>query len=127
MAERDSEPDISGTEAETSFAGKTEKLKFQLGRESGKEKIVSHLMGSIAEKERTLECPVCLEVVEEAPIYRCQQEHLVCSTCRLQISKCPECREDYEGEPVRHRFAEMMAQDLLRLREQLTAQLNSDQ
>ena len=123
MAERDSEPDISGTEAKTSFAGKTEKLKLQHGRESGKEQIVNHLIRCIDEKKKTLECPVCLEVVEEAPIYRCQQEHLVCSTCRLQIRKCPECRVNYEGEPVRHRFAEMMAQDLLRLREQLAAEL----
>ena len=69
---------------------------------------------------------MCLEVVEEAPIYRCQQEHLVCSTCRPQIRECPECREDYEGEPVRHRFAEKMAQELHRLREQLAAELNSD-
>ena len=107
----------------TLFAGKTEKLKLQVDGESGKEKIVSHLMESIDEKKKTLECPVCLEVVEEAPIYRCEQEHLVCSSCRLQIRKCPECRVDYEGEPVRHRFAEMMAQDLLRLREQLAAEL----
>ena len=107
----------------TLFAGKTEKLKLQVDGESGKEKIVSHLMESIDEKKKTLECPVCLEVVEEAPIYRCEQEHLVCSSCRLQIRKCPECRVNYEGEPVRHRFAEMMAQDLLRLREQLAAEL----
>ena len=107
----------------TLFAGKTEKLKLQHGRESGKEQIVSHLIRCIDEKKKTLECPVCLEVVEEAPIYRCEQEHLVCSSCRLQIRKCPECRVNYEGEPVRHRFAEMMAQDLLRLREQLAAEL----
>ena len=81
---------------------KTEKL--QLGAESNKEGFVSHLRRSIEEKERTLECPVCLETVTEPPIYRCQQEHLICSTCRAKIKECPECRETYSAEPVRHRY-----------------------
>ena len=86
------------------------------------------LIRSIEEKEKTLECPVCLEVVEEPPIYRCQQEHLVCSSCRTKIVECPECRERYSGDPVRHRFAEKMALELHRLRDQLAAELiNSDE
>ena len=108
------------------MAAKTEMLKLQLGTESSKEKIVNFLIKSIEEKEETLECPVCLEVVKEGPIYRCQQEHLVCSSCRAKTRQCPECRERYSGDPVRHRFAEKMAQELLRLREQLAAELNSD-
>merc|ERR1712038_1551595 len=99
-----------------SLAKKNNEHKLQLGTECRSESIVSYLIRSIEEKEKTLECPVCLEVVEEPPMYRCQQEHLICSSCRAKIGECPECRERYSGDPVRHRFAEKMALELHRLK-----------
>ena len=40
---------------------------------------IDFLIKAIKEKEEWLMCPVCLEVVE-APIYMCQQMHLICAT-----------------------------------------------
>ena len=48
----------------------------------------------ISAKEVELECPVCLETAS-SPIYMCQEQHLVSSSCRPKISTCPECREPY--------------------------------
>jgi len=70
----------------------------------------------IYEKERELECPVCLEVAE-APILMCSEQHLICSGCRLKMKTCPECRTPYTGTSRRHRYAEKTAEQLSRLRE----------
>merc|ERR1712179_309885 len=69
----------------------------------------------ISEKERELECPVCLEVAC-SPIFMCSEQHLICSTCRPKLSKCPECRVVYTGKNRRHRYAEKTAEELVRLR-----------
>ena len=37
----------------------------------------------IKELEEELECPVCLEVAKMAPIYKCQEDHLVCRSQTL--------------------------------------------
>ena len=37
----------------------------------------------IKELEEELECPVCLEVAKIAPIYKCQEDHLVCRSQTL--------------------------------------------
>merc|ERR1712179_216669 len=58
----------------------------------------------IAQKSRELECPVCLTMCQP-PILRCPLFHLVCKECRPKLSRCGECRQQYEGED-RHRFAE---------------------
>ena len=42
-------------------------------------KLITFLVKSIEEKEAALECPVCLETAK-APIFMCQQQHLVCHT-----------------------------------------------
>merc|ERR1719233_2276762 len=69
----------------------------------------------IIEKEKELECPVCLEVAC-SPIFMCSEQHLICSTCRPKLSNCPECRVVYTGKNRRHRYAEKTAEELERLR-----------
>ena len=49
----------------------------------------------IKELEEELECPVCLEVARMAPIYKCQEDHLVCRSQTLSshvetLFSCPE-------------------------------------
>ena len=70
---------------------------------------------SIKEKEEALTCPVCFEI-SSAPIFMCQQMHLICSECRPKLRTCPECRERYR-EWKRHRYAEMMAEELKKLKD----------
>jgi len=49
--------------------------------------------------KRALECPVCLEIIMDPPIYICDnpQAHSVCSTCYLSLQQegkaCPLCRK----------------------------------
>ena len=71
----------------------------------------------IADKEKDLECPVCLEVAS-APIFMCSEQHLICTNCRPKVKECPECRLQYEGKPKKHRYAEKMAEELAGLRKQ---------
>ena len=42
------------------------------------------------------------------------------SSCRPKVKKCPECREVYRGAPRRHRYAEKMAEELIKLRVELS-------
>merc|ERR1712130_1069730 len=65
----------------------------------------------IEAKESDLECPVCLEV-SSAPIFSCDEQHIICSDCRPKVSICPECREPYPEKPRRHRYAEKAAKEL---------------
>ena len=94
-----------------------------------KKEKVNYLIKSITEKEATLneleaelECVVCLET-GSSPLYCCQEQHLVCSTCRpgvLGTGKCPSCRARYPGgDLLRHRFAERTAERLGDLRQEL--------
>jgi len=71
----------------------------------------------IIEKERDLECPVCLEIAA-CPIYMCSESHLICRNCRPKVKKCPECRVKYGVKPKIHRYAEKTAEELDRLRNQ---------
>ena len=93
------------------------------GREEtkAKEKLFNFLSNSIVEKEKGLECPVCL-FAATIPIYMCQESHLICSTCRPKVTRCPECRVELrdEGQPRRHRYAEMMVEDLDKLRNEMS-------
>ena len=90
---------------------------------------VKYLVDSITDKEATLkeleeelECVVCLET-GSSPLYCCQEQHLVCSTCRPGVrrtGKCPSCRAPYPGGDLfRHRFAERTAERLGALRQDL--------
>ena len=60
------------------------------------------LSKAIKEKEADLKCPVCLETAE-APIFTCQEMHLICANCRPKLKECPECRTPYQAQPRRHR------------------------
>jgi len=43
-----------------------------------------------------LECPVCLEIIKDPPVYLCEKGHALCLTCReplkAQDKPCPVCR-----------------------------------
>ena len=63
--------------------------------------------------EKELECPICLEVASQAPIFKCEEDHLICSKCRVKVRCCPQCREEYpEGPHKRYRGAERQAERL---------------
>ena len=72
--------------------------------------------------KQELECPVCF-VVATNPIFKCEDDHLICSICRPKMTQCPQCRANYQGGPKRFRGAERMADklaDLYRERENVT-------
>jgi len=78
--------------------------------------LIDFIDHQIDEKEKELECPVCLEVAE-APILMCADQHLICSNCKPGVKNCPECRVFYDGNIRRHRYAEKAAEQLVRLKE----------
>jgi len=79
------------------------------------QQLLEFIKDQISEKEKELECPVCLDVAR-APIFMCREQHLICSTCSTRVRECPECRVSYKGQPSRHRYAEKIAEELQRLR-----------
>ena len=79
---------------------------------------IKFMVKSIKEKEEALTCPVCLETAY-APIFMCQQMHLICSSCRPWLSVCPECRQKYKGHQ-RHRYAEQDVEELIKLKKELS-------
>ena len=72
---------------------------------------LDYISKKIEAKEKDLECPVCFEVAS-TPIFKCMEDHLICSVCRPKVSECPECRVRYRGEPRRHRYAEKSSEEL---------------
>ena len=84
-----------------------------------KENYVNFLLNSMEEKQSELKCPVCLETAG-GEIFSCVEQHLVCSQCRPRVVECPQCRQPYPPTPIRHRYAEKMAGELERLREELS-------
>lgn len=70
----------------------------------------------IKDVENELECPVCFEIASQAPIFRCEEDHLICSNCREKMVCCPVCRVEYPGgAPKRLRGAERQAERLASL------------
>jgi len=51
-------------------------------------------------EDRAMECPVCLDVPEESPVYKCRNGHILCSRCLSDIlktiSKCPICFDVFD-------------------------------
>jgi hypothetical protein len=43
---------------------------------------------------KELECPVCLEYMS-SPIKMCRNGHNICNSCRLRVSTCPTCKEQF--------------------------------
>ena len=82
------------------------------------QKLIDFIAKSIEKKEAELECPVCFEIAE-APIFMCQQQHLICASCHPRVTTCPECREPYQQPPRRHRYAERDAEELKKMKDDL--------
>ena len=79
------------------------------------EEFLKFIDKQINEKEKELECPVCLDIAC-SPIFMCSEQHLICSTCRPKLSNCPECRVVYTGKNRKHRYAEKTAEELIKLK-----------
>ena len=92
--------------------------KLELGPAIANSNLIIFLTKSIEEKEAALACPVCLETAA-APIFMCQQQHLICSSCQPRVTSCPECREAYQVPPRRHIYAEKDAEELRNMQEEL--------
>ena len=41
-----------------------------------------------------LECPVCMEPIQSAPIHQCTNGHVLCKDCIAKLESCPICRND---------------------------------
>ena len=39
-----------------------------------------------------LECPICLEIPNEIPIYQCNKGHIHCKNCHPKLKSCVICR-----------------------------------
>ena len=60
--------------------------------------------GLLQELEGFLECIVCYHAPDAAPIYQCDNGHLLCDDCNVKLSICPCCRGTLSN--VRNRLAE---------------------
>ena len=75
------------------------------------DRIVKHNVIPVEDLKRYFECPVCLCVPRNPPIYQCDkvtpnillstlsltlvpppQGHMICSSCRPKVLTCPQCR-----------------------------------
>ena len=39
-----------------------------------------------------LECVVCLDVPQDAPVYQCDHGHILCNSCHEKLTECPVCK-----------------------------------
>ena len=76
--------------------------------------LLEYLDSQIDEKERELECPVCL-LEAEPLIFTCPEQHLICSNCRPKVKACPLCKLKYD-KSRRHRYAEKTSEELAGIR-----------
>lgn len=76
--------------------------------------LLEHLNDQIKWMKKKLECPVCFKVAA-APLFCCPRQHLICSECRPQVSKCPLCRNP--AEPIRFWLMEEIAEELEKVRQ----------
>ena len=87
---------------------------------SSNSSFLTFLDDTIREKEKELECPVCLEEAG-APVYKCPNDHLLCQNCVHKLKDCPKCRRKLPKTPLKHRYAENIVDELQRLRERRNA------
>ena len=86
----------------------------------GETEMMAILEMQIKEMEEELECPVCLEVCQPGPIFKCSEDHLVCRDCKPKMTECPICREEFTlATSKRFRGAERQAERLVALKKQL--------
>ena len=57
-----------------------------------------------------LECPVCMDTADRAPIYQCPEGHLLCESCNGRLLDCPQCGHALMN--ARNRIAEELAEKL---------------
>jgi len=73
---------------------------------------------SLPDWAKSLECPVCLNTIEDPPIYLCEKGHGLCNTCRetikAQNKPCPVCRGKLTD--VRNMACEDMLKNLPKIR-----------
>ena len=41
---------------------------------------------------KDIECPVCLQLPRDIPIFQCDNGHIICKDCKPQLELCPQCR-----------------------------------
>ena len=66
---------------------------------------------AIKDIREMLQCPVCLEYPRAPPIYRCYNDHIICSACQVKVKTCPTCRDPRISV---NRFAAKLAITVLR-------------
>merc|ERR1711971_955135 len=90
-------------EGNTILAGHTPRVRH-IEQELNRSSVLRSLPPDI---HQYLECVVCLEMMgrKGAQIFQCTQSHLICSSCRFRLDKCPICREPYR-QLIRNRVAE---------------------
>ena len=122
--EKDSDKKVSLIEEEVGFyqnvMNDLDVVVVTVESPSSKSEFLTFLDDIIKEKEKELECPVCLEVAG-APVYMCPNSHLLCLNCVQKLKDCPKCRRKLPKTPLRHRYAEKIVDELERLRERRNA------
>ena len=78
------EEEIETLKLEASNIDKEQKLDTTKSAKQPNLELLEYINSKIEAKEEELECPVCLEVAE-APIFMCDDLHLLCSTCRPKV------------------------------------------
>lgn len=46
----------------------------------------------VTDLQSSIECPICLDTIREAPVICCKSGHVICSTCSARTFSCPTCR-----------------------------------
>lgn len=100
------------------FPNEPPKHNKRASKYNDNQQIIQLLTKNIEELNTSLECPVCFEIAK-VPIFQCGDGHLICSTCKPKINKCPECRKLYSRNLIRNRYAERDSEKLANLIQQV--------
>ena len=57
---------------------------------------------------KDFECPVCLKVPREPPIYQCKSGHCICKVCHGKVTRCPVCRIPLGNDEIRNLILEKL-------------------
>jgi hypothetical protein len=59
------------------------------------EKLANHAIERLKELESKEECPICLiKYGSSDMVFLLKCNHLICTTCKIKLIKCPFCRTD---------------------------------
>ena len=92
-------------------AERAHRANFQVVQVTNKN-LLRLIKRQITEMEEELECLICFEVSDTAPIFKCPEDHLICGKCRPFLSVCPLCRSKLAATYQRFRGAEKMVDRL---------------